>query len=445
MRDLTSGNTAKTFLLFAIPMVLSGILAQAYSTIDTVIAGKMLGETGLASIGATADFITMVSSIFWGYSVGFSVYIARLFGAENYKMIKNAVISTVIIFALVAIFLAVIFVGAHDIIFSLLNVDENIHRETFAYFSVYVAGLFFIVSNVFGMHLMNAFGESTFPFFASIISAVLNISGNLLFVLGFGMGSEGLALASVLAAFAVDAAYFFKIKSVFKQMGLSEEKFEFDFSHIKESIPFALPNMIQQIAMYFAGTLVSPIVNGLGKSATAGYSVAGRVYSTCASLYQNSTRVLANYTSQCVGAGKTDQIKKGVRIVIVQDALFVAPLLFLLVVFPDFACSLFFENGADGDAIGYAITFTRYFLPFAFFQMLCNVFHALFRGVKATRHLLASTVIGAASRVVLTLVLAHFLDMNGVFIGWVVSWICETVYSSAVYRFGKWLPEKNNK
>ena len=442
MRDLTRGNTVKTFITFAIPLVLSGILAQAYNTIDTVIAGKILGEDGLAAIGATADFITMVSSIFWGYSVGFSVYIAQLFGAGDFNKIKNAVISTIMVFASFAAVLAALFIGFHEVMFSLVKVDKSIYNDTFAYFSVYIIGLFFIISNVFGMHLMNAFGESTFPFIVSIISAVLNVSGNLIFVALLGMGTEGLALASVLAALAVDIAYIIRIRAIFRKMGLGGERFKFSFSHISSSLAFALPNMTQQMAMYFAGTLISPIINGLGKAATAGYSVSGRVYNTCAAIYQNSAKILANYSAQCVGAGKTCEIKKGVGITVIQGVCFVAPVLILLVIFPEFACSLFFEEGAESIAIEYAVIFTRYFLPFCFFQMFCNIFHALFRGVKATKHLLASTIIGAASRVIATTVLAHYLGMTGVYMGWVISWIIETVYSAMIFKFGNWLPKK---
>ena len=91
MKDLTRGNIYKTFILFAIPLVLSGVLSQCYNLIDTVIAGKFLGDNGLAAIGCTAAFISFSSSIFWGYAAGASIHIAALFGARKYRDIKAAV------------------------------------------------------------------------------------------------------------------------------------------------------------------------------------------------------------------------------------------------------------------------------------------------------------------------------------------------------------------
>ena len=90
MKDLTKGNIYKTFILFAIPLILSGVLSQCYNLIDTVIAGKYLGDTGLAAIGSTSAFVTFCSSIFWGFANGASVQIASLFGAKKYQPEENS-------------------------------------------------------------------------------------------------------------------------------------------------------------------------------------------------------------------------------------------------------------------------------------------------------------------------------------------------------------------
>ena len=94
MKDLTQGNIFKTFFLFGFPLVLSGLLSQTYNVIDTAIAGKFLGESGLASIGATSPLITFFSSLFWGFGVGVPVYAAKLYGRGDYDKIKKSFHST---------------------------------------------------------------------------------------------------------------------------------------------------------------------------------------------------------------------------------------------------------------------------------------------------------------------------------------------------------------
>ena len=93
MKDLTKGNIYKTFLLFAIPMVLSSLLSQAYSTIDTIMAGKLLGDSALAAIGALSPFETFVNSVFWGYGMGVGVYVSHLFGAGAHEKLKQVIVN----------------------------------------------------------------------------------------------------------------------------------------------------------------------------------------------------------------------------------------------------------------------------------------------------------------------------------------------------------------
>lgn len=444
MKDLTKGNTVKTFILFAIPLILGGVLSEGYNLIDTVIAGKLLGEVGLAAIGATGSFITLISSAGWGFGGGFAVYIARLYGSKDYRLIKNCVITGFLFISVISIILGALMIVFSEPIFDLLMIDHAIREETFAYFSVYMGGIFLILLNNFGFSIMNAFGESSFPFLMSIISAIVNVSGNILTVAVFDMGTAGLAAASVFAAVVVDVCYILKLIKCFKALGLDKEKAEISLKYIRLSLPYSAPNSFQQLFLYIAGVVASAIINGMGTAATASFIVVTRIYDFCAQIYHNSAKTISNYTAQCVGAGKTDKIRKGVWIGILQGCAFVLPVIVLCVIFPETVCSFFFEEGADGEAVSIAVTFVKYYLPFVAFQLLCNVFHALFRGVKAVGHLFASTVIGALSRILLTFILARYYGMNGVFSAWVLSWVLETVYSLAVFSGNGWLPKNES-
>ena len=108
LKKLTDGNIYKTFILFAIPLVLAGILSQGYNMIDTVIAGKVLGSDGLAATGTSAAFLTFLTSVFWGYCNGFSIYVARLYGANEYKELKSAIVNNVVMVFIVGILIAVL-------------------------------------------------------------------------------------------------------------------------------------------------------------------------------------------------------------------------------------------------------------------------------------------------------------------------------------------------
>lgn len=445
MRDLTKGNTVKTFLLFAIPIVLAGIINEAYTVIDTIMAGKFLGEVGLAAIGATSSFINFTSALFWGFGTGLSIYVAKLFGAGEFLQIKRVIYTAFSIMAAASIIISAVCVVFYDAIFDLLKVDSTIRHEAFMYYAVRMGGEIFLIFNICFRFFLHAIGDSAFTFTMSLLSGVFNIFGNAFFVLTLGLGAEGLALATVLAYVITDVVYIVKIRRCLDEMGVRDIRVKPEISSMREVLPYALPNAFQQEFMFLALLVVSAIVNGMGAIATASYTVVWRIYDINANIYTQSAKTVSNYTAQCVGAGKTDKIKKGFGIGILQGCVFLLPVFLACMIFPEWVCGMFFETDADPMAIKYALDFIKYALSFIFLQLLCNIFHALFRGVKSVKHLVVSTVVGAISRIVITLIVAKPFGMTGVYIAWVASWVIETAYSLIVYKFGHWLPTENKK
>ena len=440
MKDLSKGNIYKTFFLFGLPLVLSGVLSQTYHIVDTSIAGKFFGETGLGAIGATAPLISFISSLFWGYGVGFGSYIGRLFGAGEYGKIKSAIYSTYFYMIVVCVLMSAGLIAFHKPLFDFLNIEEGLRDAAFEYFLFYILGLPFIVLSYNGIYMMNAFGIGGFPFFMSLLSAVINITGNLFTIMVLGWGLKGLSIATVFASMLVDIGYFIKLHKCFREMN-ANEKPKIGLTQLRESLPFALPNMAQQMVMYFSSFLISPLVNGIGPSASASYSVVSRVYDLNASVYQNSARAIANYSSQCVGHKKYNAIKKGVFVGLLQGIAFVTPFVLVCCIFPEAICSLFLKSDADTLTKSYSYSFAKYYLPFIYINLVCNLFHGLYRGVKATGHLFLTTLLGAGARFIFSALLVPAWGMHGFYTGWVLSWCTEAIVSVALFFLGKWNPQ----
>ncbi len=442
MKDLTKGNIYKTFLIFAVPLILAGFLSQAYSIIDTMVAGRILNYNGLASIGATSAFIQFFSSIFWGYGVGFSIYIARLFGAKEYERLKTAVYVNYFILTIVTVVLSVIAVIFKDKLFDMLAVDANIRDDAGKYFCAYMLGMVFILMNNHGVFIMNSLGSGSYPLFMSILSTVLHIAGNLAAVRIFNMGVLGIAVSTVLSAAVVDVFYVLEIKRCFFKMGVSKYKVKFDLKALSGSGQYSFPAMLQQMCMYLASVIISPMVNGIGSAASAAYAICLKVYDINATVYQNSSKTLSNYAAQSIGAKKYENVKRGLRVGFLQGVLFALPVLILTVVFAREFCAVFLPKGSAGDGLNMAIVFARYFMPFILFNLVNNLFHSFYRGVAAMRFLVMATVVGAVSRIIATYISVRYLNMNGVYLGWVISWIAECVFTLFVYFTGGWKSEE---
>ena len=433
MKQLTEGNIYKNFILFAIPLVLSALFSQAYNTIDMIIAGKFLGEDGLAAIGATSSFIALVSSVFWGFTGGFGVYVAKLFGGKDFLELKRQVVNVSFVFTVVMILCSGVLMLCWKPIFVFLQVDEGIWVPTREYYLVYVAGTAFLQLNYFGMFVMHALGCSSYPFVMSLLSAVINVAGNILSVTVLGWGTAGIALASVLAALAVDIGYAYKIWKCFGEMGVAKEKIRFAPGCVLDSWRYSLPVMIQQVAMYLASMAMSPVVNGIGSAATAGYTVVLKIYDFNAAIYQQSSKTVSNYAAQCVGAKKFGELRKGLWVGLLQGMIFVTPVVAICCLFAVPLCQTFFPAGYTGEGLEYAVRFVLVYLPLIFLNLLNNLFHAFYRGIAAMKWLMISTMIGAVSRIGLSLWLAPAMGIEGIYLGWVLSWGIEVLFSMIVY------------
>lgn len=433
MTDLTTGNIYKKFLLFGLPMVFTGLLSQAYTIVDTMIAGRYLGDTGLAAVGATAQVIQLLCAFFWGFDSGFGVYIACLYGSREYSKLRKDIYNIVITISIIEVLLSCIMVLFSDGVLNLVNVDSEIRKEAKIYFSTYVSGLALIVLNNTFSRIMNALGISAFPFFMSIIAGVLNIAGNIISVTVLDIGVVGIALSSVLSAAIVDVFYMFKINSCFKVMNISGEKVKFDFKVFLSLLKFSLPSCLQQMSMYLASATMAPIINAIGSEATAGYSLSLRVYDINATVYQNSANTVSNYGAQCAGAKKYEKIKKGLFAGFVQGVALVTPFIVICSVFAREINGFFFPKGFSGMSLEYAIMFSRFYLPFILFNLVNNLFHSFFRGVGAMRLLLLSSVMGSVFRITSGILLGSVYGLQGVYVGWVISWVGEALFMLVIY------------
>jgi len=293
MKQIFEGNIKKNFLVFSIPLILSALLSNAHSIINSMMSSNLLGEEALSAIGSTSPLIQFISAICWGYGTGFSVYVAMLIGTGDYKKTANVIKVNMLFSSIVVITLSAICLIFHPTIFHFLNIEESLWDAAFAYYSIYIGGLVIFHFNWCGVYISNAFGMTKLPLIASIISNVLNITLNYVLIKLFGLGVEGTAIASVFSAFVIAVFYVIMILRAFNQVGVSFKGIYFDKEELKQSVRFSVPTTMQQSIMYLCTTLVSPLTNLCGTSAIAGYSVGMQIYNLEASIYQNSNKTIS--------------------------------------------------------------------------------------------------------------------------------------------------------
>ena len=439
---LYEGNIRKKYFFFALPLVLSSLLSQSYTFINSMMIGKFIGSEAFAATAVTAQLIEFINSIFFGYLTGVGIYVSVLFGKGEQKKMLNVIKVNLLLSSIFAVFITLfcnLFCGW---IFKVLNVSADIYRDAELYFRTYVSGLLFFQLNWGFTYIANGMGFTRMPLAASVITGIFNISLNYLFLAVFDKGIGYSALATMIAASAVAVVYIVIFANLFKNMGLRLGGFSLNKNELKGSIDYGTPSMLQQMAMYGCSAMVSPLVNTCSTAALSGYAIANKAQALICAVYQSSSKANTNFVAQAMGAKKIDKIKQGIKIGIVQGLAFFGLTLGLFVIFAPQFTRLFLDPVADAESFQVSIYIIRYLLPLLLVNVFNNLFHGIFRAIGSGTLMLISTLIYAVSFVIYANILFALLPSEmkiyGAHLALGASYVTEVIFATIIFITGKW-------
>ena len=433
VKNITEGNVYKNYLQYAAPLIFSSLLSSLYSTVDAVIAGKFIGEYAMGAISATSSFDDLFRSFFTGFACGFSVYIAQLFGRKNYGAVKRNAVSMIVFISgvsFLASFLAILFRGP---ILDYMNIDPVLRRDSEIYFVIYTASYLFTYVNMILLRTLYALGITSFSLLTSIVSAVINVGGNLVAVLVLDWGVAGLACSTFLSILAMTVIYGYLLVKVFRELKCEKVSYRFRFATIRESLSLTLPAAIQKMAFFATGIFYAPALNGLGAAATTGYSVMNKLYNFCAQSFWNMCSAVDCHTAQAAGEGNVQKVRRGLKAGLWMNLAVMTPFVLLFSVFAKPLASVFFPKGYEGLALEYTVRFFKVYAVFLYANMMGHLMHSYMRSIGQVKTVLWVTLFGSSVRVIATLLLVPVLGMDGVYQGLVLSWVADGALSVIFY------------
>lgn len=433
VKNITQGNIYKNYLQYAAPLVLSSILSSLYSTVDAVIAGKFIGEHALGAVSATSSFDILFNSFFNGFSGGFSVYIAQLFGKKEFGAIKRNVVNMVTFVAIISAAVSVIAILCRGYVLDYLNIDPLLREDAETYFVIYTSSYLFSYVNMVLLRTLYALGITSFSLFVSAMSAVVNIVGNLLAILVFDLGVAGLAYSTLLSILMVTVIYLYMMTRAFRDLKSEKVSYRFSWSVVKDSISYTLPTAVQKIAFHATGICFAPALNGLGADATIGYSVMSRMYNYCGQSFWNMCSAVDCHTAQSVGAGDVPKIRRGLAVGFWLNVIALTPFVLVFTIFAEPIALIFFPGGYQGAALEYALRFFEVYSIFIYVNMIGHLMHSYMRSIGRVMTVLWITIVGSTVRVAATLLLVPVCQMDGVYLGLVLSWVADGALSVILY------------
>ena len=445
MKDLTQGNIHKTFLIFSIPIILSSMLQTAFGLVDTAMAGLLLGSRALAALGATNSYFGLIYAIFYGHAYGLSVYAGNMFGAKEYRRLKTSVQTNMLLVLVVAVAVAALSIVFYRPIFLYLNIEDEIWEEAKIYFFCLCINLVVSICSHFYLMCCNAVGVTTLPLAISIISSVLNITGNFLSLTLLKWGVFGLGLSTILSSSVGLVCYFFRFRRYYREMGVHKVRVVPHWHYITRVLPASGSNIAQQISMHAANFIIAPLVNQMGYVALAVLAVGGSLYNWIIVFYNAAAKTAANYIAQCVGSQKYHLIRRAARTAFFHCLVIVVPLVVLFVAFPDPLSNLFLQESADSAAKEGVREYIRILFPISIIQACLGVFHSLFRGIGSHNKLLIGSLCCTVSSVIFAFILIPPLGLRGYYLYRAIAWSIELIYELTLYLTGHWVPKSIRK
>lgn len=311
--NLAEGSIYKKIIFFALPILVGQVFQQLYNTFDSLIVGRFLGDEALAAVSSSGSLIFMMVGLFQGIALGAGVIIAKDFGAKNDKSMRLA-IHTDVAFGLVAgVILTVLGVAFTPVILQWMNTPSDVLPQSIRYFRFYFCGsVFSIMYNIF-VGILQAVGDSRHPLYYLIISSIINVVLDLLFVGGFGLGVGAAALATVISQGISAVLCLVQLLRTKEEYRLVIREIGFHGDSLKNIVRFGLPSGVQNSVIALANIVVQSNINTFGQYAMAGcgayFKLEGFAFLPVTCFAQG----LATFVGQNLGARKYERVKKGVR------------------------------------------------------------------------------------------------------------------------------------
>ena len=434
--DLTEGKVWKVIVRFALPLLVGNLLQQFYNITDSIIVGQFLGKEALAAVSASFFIYYFIISLVIGVGSGTTVVISQLFGAKQYQKVQLAFSSFFIFMLVGGIILSIAGIIFAEPVFRLTNTPEEVIPQAVAYFRIYIGGTFLFVTFNSIISILRGVGESVRPMLFILITTVLNIAFDLLFILVFKWGIEVAARATVVSqgiGMCIALAY---VNNTHPLLSIKKQDMLFDWKLFKESLKIGLPTSVQQCAIALGLIALLGIVNSFGTNTLTAYGAAGKIDTIITQAILTLSGALAAFCGQNIGAGRLDRVKKGVQFTMYTN-IALGLLTFAAVYLFGNEMMRIFTKDIDVVAIGkeYLLIIGGFFIVHG----ALNVYNGALRGAGDTLFPMI-TSLGCLwlIRIPLAYYLSSWLGRNGIWWAIGISITIGLIVTFVYYKMGVW-------
>lgn len=421
-KDMTNGKITPLLVSFTIPLVMGNIFQLLYNAVDSIIVGRFVGEEALAAVGTSNPLMTLIILFISGLCMGAGVLMGMLYGAKDYEKLQRQISSTMIGGLVFSIIVTVLALLLTPVLLKMLQADESVMDIAVSYLKIILLGLVFTFIYNFYASVLRALGDSKTPLYFLAISSVLNIIGDLFFVIVLPWGSSGCALATVISEGVSCLLCGIYIKKKVSVLCLGKKWLVFDRVLFCQSVQYGWTSAMQQATVQLGKLGIQAIVNTMGVSAMAAFAAVNRIDDFAYTPQQNIGHAMTALLAQNKGAGKRERIKEGFRCGMKIEFVYGMIICLICFVFAEPLMGLFAK---EEEVIGLGVQYLHLIAIMYLLPAATNGIQGFFRGIGDLKVTLLSSFINMGVRVLAAIPLVFLckLGMTALPVSYMCGWI----------------------
>ena len=420
--DMTSGNIVRHIFSFALPLLVGNVFQQLYNTVDTWVVGNFVSNEAFSAVGTVGPIINMLIGFFMGLSAGAGVVISQYYGAKREEDVSRAVHTSVVMTLIIGAAFTFIGIGMTPIMLRLMKTPPEVLPESTAYLTIYFSGLMGLMLYNIGSGILRAVGDSQRPFYFLVVCAILNTVLDLLFVLVFHMGVEGVALATILSQGISAILVMITLLRTGGCIRLSVKKLRLHFDMLSKIVRVGIPAALQMAVTAFSNIFVQSYINYFGADCMSGWTAYAKVDQLLFLPMQSISLASTTFVGQNLGRNQPERARQGVSVALKMALCATVIMMIPLLIFAAPIVSFFNDKP---QVIEYGAMLLRWMSPFYVLCCFNQIYSGALRGAGNTK---APTII----------MLSSFVLFRQIYL-YVMSGICNEIIPIAMSYPAGWL------
>ena len=421
---MTEGNITRHIISFALPLLIGNIFQQLYNMVDTWVVGNYVNIQAYSAVGTVGPIVNMLIGFFMGLSSGAGVVISQYYGAQQPDKVKQTVHTALLMTLILGVIFTAVGILITPTMLKLINMPPDEAKEATTYLTIYFAGILGLMFYNIGAGILRAVGDSQRPFYFLVVSAVMNIVLDLVFVLVFNMGVAGVALATIIAQSTSAVLIIITLLRSDACIKLIPKELKIHWGMLKKIFTVGIPAALQMAITSFSNIFVQSYINYFGGNCMAGWTTYAKVDQLLFLPMQSISLASTTFVGQNLGRNQAERARQGVKISLLLAMGFTAVLTVPVVLCAQPIVTFFIKDSTP-EALSFGTLFLQWLSPFYLLCCFNQIYSGALRGA-------------GNSRAPMIIMLSSFVAFRQVYL-FIMAMVCNEILPIAMSYPAGWL------